>query len=103
MYPDNLVKLDNASNSAIFSHPDDPQASVVVTCQTDISRPPLLPEKIEPVQIGSVAAVLYHDASTKDGTPIDKLIFRHPQNGLDVFVAGIGSTFQQIITSLKIL
>ncbi|GEM_PF-569772 len=102
-YPANFTKLDAASGSAVLLNPDDAQASVAVTCQKNIPRPPLLSENIEQATVSGVTASLYHDVSAKDGTAIDKLIFRHPKNGLDVFIAGTGTVFEQILTSLAIL
>lgn len=103
------MKVLEATRSAIFSDPTNATASVVLACQRDIPRPPLVPEPIETLILLSdppgttISAKLYHDASPKDGTPMDELIFTHPKTGLDVFLAGFGDTFQQIIESVKIL
>lgn len=107
-YPATLEKLDGASGSAVFTDPANEANSIAVTCQADIPRPPITPERIETVMLTSTAgatfsALLYHDASQKDGTPIDELIFTHPETGLDVFVAGFGTIFQQILSTLKVL
>ena len=106
-YPESLTKLE-ATAGAIFVDPQNASASVALACQADIPRVPLPPDQIEDIVIESttgatLAAQLFHDASAKDGTPIDKLIFTHPTNGLDIFLAGLGTTFEQIIASLKIL
>lgn len=106
-YPESLTKLE-ATAGAMFVDAQNASASVALACQADIPRVPLPPDRIEEVVIEStsgttVSAMLYHDASEKDGTPIDRLIFTHPTNGLDVFIAGLGTAFQTIISSLKIL
>ena len=102
-YPTNFTKLDAASGSAVLLNPDNAQASIAVTCQKNIPRPPLSSENIEQATVSGVIATLYHDVSAKDGTSIDKLIFNHPKNGLDIFIAGTGTIFEQIVSSLNIL
>ncbi len=108
-YPEHLSKLDGPSGSAVFTDPASEKNSVTVTCQAEIPRPPLPADRIETIAIPSatgaatVSARLYHDASPKDGAPLDALIFTHPTTGLDVFVAGFGSVFQGILVSLKYL
>ena len=102
-YPSNLTKLDSATGSAVFLDPKNPQAGLVVICQKDIPRPPLSADKIESFQIGSVSAKLYHDTTAKDGKPVDSLIFANPKTKLDVFISGLGDTFQQVIQTVEIL
>ncbi len=80
-----------------------------MTCQKDIPRSSLPPNKIETLTISdstgvaSTEAKLYHDSSPKDGTLIDILIFTHPKNKMDVFIAGYGETFNQIIQTITLL
>jgi hypothetical protein len=58
---------------------------------------------MEVVKIGSTSATLFHDASQKDGTPVDKLIFTLPSLPLmDVYVAGFGDTFNALIKTITI-
>ncbi len=103
-YPVRLTKQETpASMSAIFTDLQNANAMIVFTCQKDIPKPPLSTDKIEAMKIGSISGTLYHDANAKDGKPIDKLIFRHPKTGFDIFLAGLGPTFQHAIDSLKIL
>lgn len=103
-YPENFIKQEaSQSAGAVFVAPERSADVIMVTCQKDIPRPALSPEKIETIAIGSNSAKLYHDASAKDGAPVDKLIFRHPKTGLDIFLAGLGTSFQQAVASLKIL
>lgn len=101
-YPASFTFLESASGSAVFS---DSAASdaILLTCQKEIPRPAITEENIEGIQIGSVAAKLYHTQSDKDGTPIDSLIFRHPGTKLDVFLAGTGEIFRKLISSVSLL
>lgn len=100
-YPDKLSKLDT-QGAVVFVDSTDTNKSVAVVCQKDIPRPPLADDKMENIAIGSVKATIYHDASAKDGTPMDKLIFTHPKNKLDIYVSGYGDSFTTVVTSLKI-
>lgn len=101
-YPNTVNKLENTSG-ALFSDPTSTTSAVIVTCQEEIPRVPLPKDKMETVAIGTYSATLYHDASPKDGTPIDKLIFTHPRLNLDVYIAGTGDLFGQIVSSLQFL
>ncbi len=107
-YPSDFTVLENASGSAIFSNPTDKTQSITLTCQKAIPRPALTADKIEmftiPATAGaSVSAKLYHENSAENGTPIDAVIFRHPTNGMDTFVAGYGDAFNAAIKTLQIL
>ena len=93
---------EEASNSATFISMTDPNDMIVLGCQKDIPRPALAPSDIEARTIASVAATLYHDSSAKDGTKIDAIIFTHPKNKLDIYLAGYGKTFEELLTTLKI-
>lgn len=109
LYPSNLRVMETTQSGTIFANISTPEQSVIVTCQPDIPGVPLPPEKIESLILHSasgtatVSATLYHDASPKDGTPVDKLIFTNAKKGLDVFVGGYGATFQQIVASLRLI
>ena len=108
-YPDSLTKMSDATGSALFIDSATNTQVCILACQRDIPRPALPANEIESkiltdaTETASVSAKLYHDASPKDGTPIDSLIFRNPKTGLDVFIAGYGDTFNQILASLKLL
>ncbi len=107
-YPKTFTILENASGSAILNNPQNKAESITITCQKDIPRPPLTADKIESVSFptttgATVSAKLYHDASVKDGAPIDALIFRHPKNTMDIFIAGFGDTFNKAIQTITIL
>lgn len=101
-YPATLTVLENASGSAAFTGPAAGDG-ILLTCQKEIPRPAITQENVEELRIGSVAAKLYHTQSDKDGTPIDSLIFRHPGTKLDVFLAGSGEIFQNLLKTLTIL
>jgi hypothetical protein len=101
--------MEGASGSAFLVDNQEQSQSVAVTCQDEIPRPPLTSDKIEvqvlynESQTASATARLYHDATAKDGTPIDELIFRHPKTGMDVFIAGFGKTFDAILQSIQLI
>jgi len=102
-YPDSFTKLASATGGAMLVDTVNTKNSIAVACQEDIPRPALPAENIETVRIGTISGMLYHDTSPKDGTPIDSLIFTHPKTGLDVFLAGYGTIFTQILTTLNLL
>lgn len=91
-YPDNFALLENASGSAAFSGPAADEG-ILLTCQKDIPRPEIAQENVEEIRIGTVAAKLYNNQS---------LIFRHPGTKLDVFLAGSGEIFQNLLKTLTI-
>lgn len=107
-YPAGYTVLENASGSAILNNATDKTQSITLTCQTEIPRPPLPANKIETIALptttgATVSAKLYHDSSAKDGTPIDAVIFRHPTNTMDGFVAGYGEAFNAAIKTIQII
>lgn len=101
--PDNHTALEGPGNTVVFTGKTGGD-TIIVTCQKNIPRPKLSANKIE--QLGfelpnkpnaTFSANLYHDTQT------DKLIFKHPTNGLDIFISGTGEAFQTLIRSLSIL
>lgn len=90
-----------SSGSAVFTTKESSTASVLA-CEKQIPRPALVQSKIETVAIGSVSAKLYHDASSKDGTPVDILMFRHPDTGMDVLFSGFGPVYRAMLSTLTI-
>lgn len=103
IYPSTLTLSEESTGSALLVHSTNKDESIVVACQPEIPRPPLTPDKIETVLISSISANLYHDASAKDGTQIDELIFRNPKTNMDIFIAGFGETFNSVIATVKLL
>ena len=108
-YPNTLTKLETASGSALLVDGTTKAQSLAIACQKDIPRPPVPADKIETRMLmnaantASISATLYHDASPKDGTPVDSLIFRIAGSGLDAFIAGYGETYDQMLTTVKLL
>ena len=102
-YPDSLNILEGPNGSVIFTGKSDAQNVIVVTCQKDLPRPALAADQTEELTSGSVSATLYHDKNAKEGTPVDKLIFTNPANGLDVYVSGYGADFQKIISNIQLI
>ena len=89
--------------STIITDPNDPSSGIVATCQEEIPKPPLLPNRIKDIVIDSVEGKLYHDVSSKDGSPRDEVIVRHPSKNWDIIVAGFGTTFDEAVTSFKFI
>lgn len=101
-YPDKFNKIDIETGGATLVNKENTNESIILVCQKDIPRIPLTDDKIEQRAIGTVSAFLYHDTSQKDRTPLDKLIFTHPALKKDVYIAGYGETFNNIISSLSL-
>lgn len=100
-YPSTLTLTLGASGSAVLSNSGE---TILMACQKNIPRPPLATDRIEEATLAGVMnAKLYHDASPKDGTPMEALIFTNPNNGLDVFISGLGTTFTQIISTIQLI
>jgi len=100
--------MGNATESAILTNTKDTTQSLAIACQKNIPRPALNSTRIETILIpnpggATVSANLYHDSSAKDGSPIDELIFRNPRNGIDIFIAGVGDTYNQVIKTVRLL
>ncbi len=91
-YPGDFTLIENASGSAAFTGPSAGDG-ILLTCQKDIPRPAITQENIEDIRIGSVSAKLYNKQA---------LIFRHPETKLDVFLAGTGEVFQNLLKTLTI-
>jgi len=107
-FPNTLTAMESSTSGIILANVANPNASIVMICQQEVPRVPLAPQLMESRVISaatgsaSVSATLYHDASSEDGSPLDKLIFTHPKTGLDVFIAGYGAIYNQLIDSLKL-
>ena len=91
------------NSSTIITDPDNPEAAIVTTCQSEIPKPPLPPEKIEDIVLDGVPARLYHDSSSKDGSPRDEVIVTHPVLNHEIIIAGFGPAFDQAVSSFKFL
>jgi hypothetical protein len=101
-YPPTFTKLDIETGGAMLVDSKDTKQSIAIACQKDIPRPALPADKIQTAKIGSMSASLYHDTSAKDGTSVDKFIFRHPKTGLDVYVSGFGDNYISILSTLTL-
>ena len=98
-YPVTFTQLESASQAAAFRGPEDGDG-ILFTCQKDIPRPSVTEENMEDVRISSVSGKIYHTKSTKDETVVDSLIIRHPTTKLDIFLAGRGKIFKDIVSTL---
>lgn len=77
--------------------------TINVACTDEIPKPPLPKDKIETITVGGVKTKLYHDASAKDGEPIDVVIVKHPSQKLEIGFFGIGNEFSKLLDSVKFL
>ncbi|KKR33375.1 MAG: hypothetical protein UT63_C0018G0015 [Candidatus Gottesmanbacteria bacterium GW2011_GWC2_39_8] len=103
-YHGSYIKEESNNNATVINlDPDNPDDKISATCQKDIPRPPLSDNKIENIEIDGIAAKLYHDAYMKDGSPRDEVIVKLPNREEDLFIAGYGKTFNQILTTLKFI
>ncbi len=107
--PKDHTALEGPGTNVVFTS-NTGKGSVMVTCQKNIPRPSLTSDKTEKLAFdvpgdkpATISAVLYHDTEAKNGTPIEKLIFKHPVNGLDIFISGTGESFQTVIRQLSII
>ncbi len=100
-YPDNYTQLESASQAAAFRGPGRGEG-ILLTCQKDIPRPSVTQENIEDIRISSVSGKIYHTQSAKDGTIVDSLIVRHPVTKLDIFLAGSGQVFKDVVSTLTL-
>ena len=101
MYPDNYTQLESASQAAAFRGPG-ASDGILLTCQKDIPRPSVTQENIEDIRVSSVSGKIYHTQSAKDGTVVDSLIIRHPVTKLDIFMAGSGQVFRDVVSTLTL-
>ncbi len=99
-YPDTLTLSESSDSGVSFTTQSGKE--IALTCQKDIPRPALPTEKTETLSVASVSAKLYHDASPKDGTPIDIILFRHPTNGMDIYLAGLGQELVDFASTISI-
>jgi hypothetical protein len=102
-YPALFTKIDIETGGALLVNSKDTKQSIAIACQKDIPRPALTTDKIQTAKIGSMSASLYHDASEKDGTAIDKFIFKHPKTGLDIYISGYGETYMTVLSTITLL
>ena len=89
--------------STIVTDPDNPSNTIAATCAAEIPKPPLPPEKIETITLDGVETTLYHDTSSKDGSPRDEVMAKHPTNEKEIIIAGFGPTFQSVLTYFKFI
>lgn len=107
-FPNTLTLHEDASGTATLVDPNS-DAAIIMTCQEDIPRPPIPIASIEKLTIhddkktATVEAMLYHDKSAEDGTPIDALIYFNPDIKKDVFIAGYGSIYMRLVNTVKLV
>jgi hypothetical protein len=109
-YPANLTEMNIETGGVMLVDGKDSNLSVAVACQKDIPKPAIPTTQMAPITFAynasgsaqTINGTIYHDASEKDGTPIDKLIFIHPKNKMDIFISGMGENFNTVISSLAL-
>ncbi|MBI3380089.1 hypothetical protein HY029_05015 [Candidatus Gottesmanbacteria bacterium] len=100
-YPGSFIKEKSVNGQAtILADPEDPNATIVATCDKSLPRPPVTSDKIESITLDKFAATLYHDQN-QDGTPRDEVIVKHPTSSMEIILAGYGDIFQKILTSFQ--
>ena len=97
-----IFEVTEASSSAIFISQENQNEVVRLICGIEFPKPPLPEDLIEEATIASQLATIYHDASAKDGTPVDVIVFNHPTKDFEVALFGYGERFEKIIQSLSI-
>lgn len=102
-YPGSYLRSNTTNQqSVIFTDQDNPKAYIAIACAQLLPRPPVTSDKIEAITIGSMAATLYHDKNP-DGSPRDEVIVKHPKTGVEIIIAGYGSTFQNVLFSFRFI
>jgi len=76
---------------------------IVATIALQIPRPALPEDKSEVFFLDTLSGRLYHDTAAKDGTPLDKVIATLPDGKNDIYIAGYGSVFDQMILTFKLI
>lgn len=104
VYPQTWTKLEYDDRSIALDTKEGSESSkIAIVCAAEIPKPPLVPEKIEDIVLSSVAAKLYHDASPKDGTPLDEVITKIPGKNMEIFIAGFGESLKYILSTFRFL
>ncbi len=107
-YTDDFTLADSATGSAILQSNNDANKSIIMTCQKNVPRPASPSAQIKKLFIptttgASVSATMYEDNSTPDGSTLDAVIFTHPTNKLDIFIAGYGDAFNALLKTIQVI
>lgn len=97
-----IFTLENQEAGATLIDSNDEANVITVACQEDIPRIPLSEDKIDTLKFGTISAQLYHDVSAEDGTPIDKFFITHPTRAVDIYIAGYGQNYRDILKTLTL-
>ncbi len=101
-YPQNWLRLDYDGRSIGLSNTSSsPSSNLAIICAPNIPKPALSADRINEYKIGTISAKLYHDASPKDGSPLDEIIAKIPDKNMEIFIAGFGPTLTEILSSFK--
>jgi hypothetical protein len=100
-YPGSFIQQKTTNEqSIIYTDPDNSKDAIAATCASSIPKPLVSADKTESILLGGRSATLYHDQNP-DGSPRDEVIVKNPNNGLEIILAGYGSTFFTALTSFK--
>lgn len=92
--------LETASSSAQLTSKTT-QEQINIVCVPEIPKPALPPEKVDEIELAGNKAMLYHDTSAKDGSPLDAVILTHPNLEIEIGIFGFGEKFQNLLKSIK--
>lgn len=101
--PAGFVRQQSQSDQAgLFVDSVNSKNLIAATCAETIPRPPLSSDKIEATILNGKAATFYHDRNP-DGSLRDEVIVKHPNNNLEIIIAGYGLSFQNTLTSFRFI
>lgn len=86
-YPDSMVATRIETGGAIFTDPGSKE-SLSLLCQKSFPKPTGPDMTVNVIPVGSISASLYNHVQSSEGTYMDKLIFTHPKNKLQIYLAG---------------
>lgn len=103
-YPKAWTKTDFDKNSITFTIKEASKSDkIAVVCAEEIPKPPIREDLIEEIELSSVSATLYHNSSPNDGAPLDEVITKIPGKNMEIFIAGFGKNFDDLLASFKFL
>jgi hypothetical protein len=102
IYPANLSEIEIPTGGIMLTRVSNPSETVYYNCSKAIAKPDLAVNNIVNITVGTVSAKLYQDYTPAEGKPMNKLIFRHPGNKMEIQIGGLGDNFNIATTSVNI-
>jgi hypothetical protein len=93
--------ISEASSSAVFINKSNETDTIRLICGIEFPKPPLAKDRINEATVGGQLATVYHDASAKDGTPLDVYVMIHPLHQFEIALFGYGAHFEAVLQTLK--